>query len=1514
MKTFFTSSISCRVRTAAAGARRAEKRIPWLRMLLTSLAMLGSVGGIRAQSLPIENLQDAIRYNLSSTNGLPISSVRGVPPGSDGRAPVDGVPTPSNPSGAPATTNQFRGLTVFGAVGRPGTTNLNPAVNLAANAENLNLPRIKVGGVIVMAMIRARVGAPMLSRSTSLQFGEIVALPVTDEHGVLLSVANTGASPNRPATSPDDYWLAEPYTANNHTNAGYYWSPHAQAVFAINPGPMQIVWRRSTSSTVTTNRPGVGSVLVLGIPYVVFTNQHLVSGSPVKDPRLMYWTERSFVDTGKPVFVPSARVGAVNVVYNNNFPERVTNEVVIPGQVPVVTSNTLAETRTLWYDKSGAQSGGQIHAYNVEGRVFMELLGDFRGAGIRQHLGFEIVDVIRQPAPSDVTVDLGELLTAYPGGIPGDAELFPEPLFVVGESFAFQHNPGGRTRPDFYATRETRNQNDLQLHWLEEGLEGLKWPFRFVRYNLVWPNDAEKYSHYIRPVVTNENDAQATAVALPSQNGPTIAYQDPLDRPRGKLTDSFAYYSFLDAAHPAHRALLRFTVGDYIRFERVFSWLDETLRGPDSQFAGSVATNLNSWTTNNTFNWPDEFTRPRVISSTVFVGDRITAPAGEFGAAPDTNYLAGFIRQTEGDLFHPGAYVDPFTAGFETAGRSAIIPVNTMPGKNRLEVWWFRQNQVNVSRGFKNSFWPAVIGRYTVQYPTAPPEIVLASDDGSGPLPSLQARGSIYYQNDAKAPGYNPNEEHALMQGGQAFALRDDLNITTNTNGEYSSHPFVLVSYTEADGRPAVRSFKVLREKPAAGIVFDYRKEAGAILQPPMPLPLMEKALAPNVAGQPPKNLNTEINGYVVASSLRSSAGAFSNQIVTTTGRHFVLPYDPVALQDPLNPAPPYWLFPTNVGATTLEGPLCLVRPVTLRAWDGIQSPVATRWRFAAELAPGIAANASALLYDTVTTNETVRWAITVAAVNTASNYVEVEFGATTPEAAKNANRLVLPISGPAANAFVGQRLASEPLATNLVNLTLRERYASFTFQDRKANTWVHRGPHDDHDAPVLVMKYYYKTLPGFFFPSLALDAQPAVGTVTPYLRGRNPNGSFEGDPVFGNRQNPAKGDGQPLGITYRPVWPENAPVLQMAESLLTPKRGLPGVRGNTSLEIIYQQSQINGGEESESAVLHDPTREKSFAFAAPDSADTLDLIPPSVRTQSYQGRTFFPALPPHLAERLFFDPNRGDFGTLVFKGQFVNAALGDSYVSLNVIGPGDATEMKSLCATEDPRKARWDAAIDGLSTTLELFIENPAQPGTYIPSSPETVGPAALSRVRDDDVAVDSYALTATGPGVGYLSLLAGNGRAFTPEGDPVSVKILKVVKTLYRGEVNIVESSNPLNEKLSLQQVVDLAGLTEDYNFEWLIASPVDGLPPAVYQNTPITLLGDGIWRHLHHPLSTETAATATAAAASRIFQDVSSAVAPLSRVPFDSVVFDDGLLRFEATDGRHGLSSGNKVVVRK
>ncbi|MCI0534484.1 MAG: hypothetical protein L0Z50_04585 [Verrucomicrobiales bacterium] len=1440
----------------------------------------------------VEQRQDSTDYNWQSTGGAPISDTPGTPAGSDGRAPG---PVP----GPVGTVRQFQSVITFGAGVVPQSSGLATGLSLPQNADPLDLPRGKVGTEVRIVMTSARIGAPFVSRSVAFLFGAVIPVPDVDEYGVLLSTVNNTVSPPRPITQPEAYWLPEPYTATDHSGRGYYWSPHARQVFAINPGPIDIPWRKAVASTPSGSPPNVITVEIGGITYTVLTRRYVISGSAVKTPRQMYWTEGDFTSTGKRVNVPSALVGGLEIVYNNVFPERVTTAFPQSSVIEPDSSKRLDEKRTLWYDSTL----GTISAYNVEGRVFLELLGDLReDKTTRQHLGFEIVDVVREPTPNTITIELGERLTAFPNNEPDDASLFPEPILTTGQPFYYQHNITASPGVQFFAARETANQNDLQLHWLEQGLAGLKWPFRFTRYLLIWPADVAKYSHYIRPLVSSEADAKKTAVPLPNDNAPFIQYQDPLDQIRGKLTERFEYYTYLVPEYPAHRALLRFNSGANVRFERVFSWLDANLRSGDLE--DSVATDLSSWNSATLiFDWPDNLVVPRTFTATVEVGQRISAPAGELGSSIGAEYLAGHIVAATGDSFHPGAYKDPFVDGFETANRGAIIPINAIPGDNLIEVLWYRKNQASEAQGFKTVFWPSVNARYTVVWPTAPAEIILASNDGSGALPSLQAKGAIYYQNDPTLPGYNPNEEHALMQGGQAWALRDDLNILSGAN--FSSEPYALLDYVEEDGRPAIRPFKVLREKPSEGITFEYQVKAGAILQPPMPLPLLEPPFAPKLPGLPRVSLNQEFSSWTVG----SSTVAATEWMLDTGLRHFLKAYEAVSLQNVTPLAAPLWFFPTAVDTQTLDGIVSTHRPFGIAPFGGAPASDANRWRFAAEVLAGLAVGDKALL-----ALPSTHWSATVTEVNTGLGYVEVEFSTPVPEPAKSAILLVRWQTTGASGDYNNFRLALEPLPTAVTDSALQTFYASFTLKDRKGNTWVYRGPHEEGGTAAATMQFYYKILPGFNFPSLTLAAQPAVGTITPYLRTRRVDGTYVGDGVRGNADNDQVGDGNPHGITYRVAWPDNAPVLEMAETLTLPKRGLPAVRGQTSVEVLYQQSQVNGGDSDVSVMLHDPTREKTFNLGAdPASTTTLGAIPDSIATSQYRGKTYFPNLPPHLVERFSLDPNRGTSGALVFAGQFVDAALGDRYLFLNILGPADLAALKGLCLASDSRKALWDAAVDGLSTDLELFVEDPGKPGTFIPTPAGTVTAGGASVIVNDDVAVDSYAMTAIGPGTGYVTFIAGNGLAFTPEAEPVSVYVIRVVNTLYRGEVNVVESSNPLNERLTLQQVVDLAGQAQDYNFEWKIAAPVDGLPPVVYNNTAATLLGDGSWSHVPHPLPTDPAAGLHLTPAERVSMDVAASVIPTSVIPFTGVSRDGDRYVFDGATG-HRLTKGNRVGMRK
>lgn len=1511
----------------AAGRRDWHARRLYLPFTIRCLLALSLAQAALGQGLVLELRQSAVGFNVQWPLG--------------GRPPLD----------LPATASQFESAVLAGAVAAPkqpsedssaNVTKLVPGRNLAANAANIGLP---VGrnaqGQIQVVLLAATVGAPYLGQQVSFFFGAVIPVPETDELGVALAQRN-------PPVRPEDYWQAEPHSTDNHQSARYYWSSHARRVFANQAGQVTIIWRGAIPRLAQpAGENGRDWVQEGAAYYVLHTARYLVSSSAAKPPRKIYWTEGVFRAWGQPVNVPTARVGDIQIAYNSNFRQRVDLTEVFrpPGQVTITdpsdpTRQALEETRTLWYD---AQQG-QIYAYNLEGRVLMEILGDRKPDGrSRQHLGLEIVDVIQQANPVAAVAELGERL------LPSDNEheinvLFPLPIDPPGgQPFYFRQTHEGTDRVTLYATRETFNLNDLLVHWLEEGVAGLRWPFRLVRYRLHWPTDVARYSHYLRPLVTTEADARATAVPLPMDNVPVIEYQDLFGGTRAKLTEDFRFYTFLDSSVPVHRTLLRFSAADQVRFERVLSWLDLALKEP-ARLGNTFVTGLTAsepdtgashviWddhaaTLRFPAGLPPAAISPRVVEQVVVVGERIRAPAGELGGADQAGYWAGYVRfvGTLGASFSPSAYVDPFVKGFEEANRGSIIPVNAPPGNDRLEVWWFRRNRADEASGFKPIYWPAVLGRYRLTWPVGARQIILASNDGSGPLTSLEAKGRLYFQNNRDLPGYNPNEEHALLQGGQVYALRDDLNLTDPAfPNRYSSAPFVLLEYTAADGRPAMTVFEVVRERPDLGITFDYAVTAGTILQPPMPLPLLEKPLAVRKVGEPPLSMNTE----VLPSRVQANRAEGSHIVIELGRLHFFRAGQTVFLQDDLSGdalrTQMFFVGQADGAAGTLAGWPMDQRPVTLGAWGEDPPQDGPTWRFLLP-AGGAAAFAQDQEVRLATTDSegTLRVvAARVFRVNVSEGWIDFRFSGDSPgdvpEHVRNAVRAlaVIPSGNVENNHWQNWRLATEPLPERVNDNNLQEFYASFTLQDRKGNLWVYRGPHSEQEQPELQMQFYYKTLPGFFFPSLQLNQQPPVGSITPYLRLRSQaDGAYVGDAVRADANKDGLGDAQALAIRYRPIWPTTSPVMFRAETLTLPRRGLPAVRGQTSLQVVYQQSHTVGGLAHLSVRLHDPTREKQFALAPAGDARALDALPDSVRTQNFRGKTYFPNLPPHLSERFFFDPHRGENGALVLAGRFVDAPLGDDYVLLNVLGNRDRKELKALCLAEDPRKTKWDAAIDGLSTTLELFHEDPARPGTFVPDHSRDVPVAAgeLAVITDDDVAVDSYALTALGPGAGFVTLIAGNGRAFTPPDEPVSVLIIRVSDKLYRGELKVIESSNPLSERLTLQQVVDLAGQTDQFEFDWKITAPVDGLPPAVYENRRVLLLGDEAWQHLNFPTSADLVGQLEAVSPRRLTSTPAGSVVPVESVAFSAASREDDLFVFQVPAGQdHRLQPGARLVAR-
>lgn len=351
--------------------------------------------------------------------------------------------------------------------------------------------------------------------------------------------------------------------------------------------------------------------------------------------------------------------------------------------------------------------------------MFVELLGPPNAAsGNSQYLGFEIVDVSEAPSAANVTINLGNQMTPYGDGFEGTS-VTPYPIQnTLGSQYYYsQVGANGTT---LYADQLTTNQNQMQVYWLTAGVQGLLWPNLFVDYSLVWPADPAQYSHYVRPLVATQAQAAQTAVVLDGVEAPSLDYQDPLDMPRGFLTSSNTFYTFLTPSEPAHRALLRFTAGNNVRFERVFSYLSTALQN-NALLAGSVATTLSAWNpTNSTLsNYAPGFNPPYVTNVTVNVGQQIADPPGEIGSTNGSygDYWAGYINTNMGNSYDPYVYLDPFANGFAAANLGAIIPVNAIPGNNTLEVLWFRQNTANAALGFQPVYWPSIIADYTIQWP-----------------------------------------------------------------------------------------------------------------------------------------------------------------------------------------------------------------------------------------------------------------------------------------------------------------------------------------------------------------------------------------------------------------------------------------------------------------------------------------------------------------------------------------------------------------------------------------------------------------------------------------------------------------------------------------------------------------------------------------------------------------------------------------------------------------------------
>jgi hypothetical protein len=357
------------------------------------------------------------------------------------------------------------------------------------------------------------------------------------------------------------------------------------------------------------------------------------------------------------------------------------------------------------------------------------------------------------------------------------------------------------------------------------------------------------------------------------------------------------------------------------------------------------------------------------------------------------------------------------------------------------------------------------------------------------------------------------------------------------------------------------------------------------------------------------------------------------------------------------------------------------------------------------------------------------------------------------------------------------------PLPVSLMvpsNCSSNNQVAGPRFRDRKGYYWAKQAG-DRGGSTNYVFDFFYPMQSSFIFPERSV--QPDVGAQIPWL-------------------DRLSGDGTPQDFTYIVVWPLDLPVLYIGDTLTMARDGLPAIRGQLSVDVPYQQSLALDSTKP-SVTLIDPTAARKAPMA--------DVKLVTLTMKSYRDVPtacwFFSDLPPALRSRLYYNPNAASNTALQLVGEYRTRTDNNNYLMLNLLAGTNraATINESLVRgiTGEGGDA-WRAGIAALPATA-LVIPNNTTP-------------------------FDSLALPTTGLGTGYVTVVFNNSPN-TDMVDPsenIDMVIFRVDPTLYCGELDVIQSVNPLDKLISVYYTADFRGTPERWEFKWEYADPVNGSAP--------------------------------------------------------------------------------------
>jgi hypothetical protein len=358
------------------------------------------------------------------------------------------------------------------------------------------------------------------------------------------------------------------------------------------------------------------------------------------------------------------------------------------------------------------------------------------------------------------------------------------------------------------------------------------------------------------------------------------------------------------------------------------------------------------------------------------------------------------------------------------------------------------------------------------------------------------------------------------------------------------------------------------------------------------------------------------------------------------------------------------------------------------------------------------------------------------------------------------------------------------PLPLSLMvpsNCSSNKQVAGPRFRDRKGYYWAKQAG-DRGGTTNYVFDLFYPMQSSFDFPGLAVA--PEQGAQIPWLQ-------------------ELAGDGTPQDFTYIVEWPVDLPVLHIGATLTTARDRLPAIRGQLSVEVPYQQSAVlNPGKLS--VTLIDPTAARKAPM------NDVKLVTQTMKSYRdlHTACWHFSDLSPALRSRLFYNPNAASNTALQLTGEYRTRTDNHNYLLLNLLaGTNRAASINEslVRGIEGEGGDPWRAGIAAL--------------------------PATVLEITANTTPFDSLALPTTGLGTGYVTVVFNNSpnTEMVDPSENIDMVIFRVDAELYRGQLDVIQSVNPLDKLISVYYTADFRGTPERWEFKWEYADPQNGSAPS-------------------------------------------------------------------------------------